>query len=178
MRILSLVFCRCLYLARCYAPVKKYAEALTLVQHANIHLREARSVLSTSDSDPINSGDPAYYPLTSTCFATLEGDLSTDGLLFKNEWFAYNGGSVDADNKSHKKPLFFDIALNYAQLDMDRLQQRAGNKPTVTSTANKAEPKQITKAKVEQIKRASTPEPQAATSGGLSSLLGGWWGRK
>jgi len=158
--------------------VKKYAEALTLIQHANIHLREARSVVSTSDSDPINSADPSYYPVMNTDFDTLEGDLSTDGLFFKNEWFTYNGGSVDADNKSHKKPLFFDIALNYVQLDMDRLQQRAGKRSSAASTTAKAEPKPIARAKLEERERVPTPEPQAAPSGGLSSLLGGWWGRK
>lgn len=166
-----------MYLARCYEPVKKYAEALTLVQHANIHLRETRSVLSTSDSDPITSSKRSYYPLTSTDFDKLEGELSADGLLFKKNWFAYNGGLTDADNKSHKKPLFFDIALNYVQLDMDQLQKRAGKHPSAKSTV-KAEPKQITRAKVEEIERAPTPEPQAAPSGGLTSLLGGWWGRK
>jgi signal recognition particle subunit SRP68 len=169
---------RCLYLARCYAPVKRYAEALTLVQHANINLRETRSVLSTSDSDPITSGNPSYYPFTNTDFDDLEGNLSTDGLQFKRDWFAYNGGSVNADTKSHKKPLFFDIALNYVQLDMDRLQERAGKKSAVKSTNAKAEPKQIARAKVEEEARPLTPEPQAASSGGLSSLLGGWWGRK
>jgi signal recognition particle subunit SRP68 len=107
----------------------------------------------------------------------LEGDLSADGLLLKRDWFSYNGGSVDTDDKSHKKPLFFDIALNYVQLDMDRLQERAGRKPATKSTAAKAEPKQVARAKVEE-QRPATPEPQATPSGGLSSLLGGWWGRK
>jgi signal recognition particle subunit SRP68 len=158
--------------------VKKYAEALTLVQHANIYLRETRSVLSTCDSDPITTGNPPYYPLTNGDFDRLEGDLSTDGLLLKRDWFAYNGGSVDADNKSYKKPLFFDIALNYVQLDMNRLQERAGKKPAVKSMTAKVEPKQIARAKVEEAERAPTPEPQAPPSGGLSSLLGGWWGRK
>ena len=32
--------------------------------------------------------------------------------------------------------------------------------------------------KVEEIERAATPEPSAQASGGLSSLLGGWWGRR
>src|SRR5882762_1866734 len=173
------IFCsRCLYIARCYAPVKKHAEALTLVQHANIYFRETRTILSMSDSDPITIGTPSYYSLTKADFDNLEGELSADGLLLKRDWFAFNGGSVDADNKSHKKPLFFDIALNYVQLDMNRLQERAGKQPVVQSMAAKVEPKQIAKAKVEEEMRSATPEPQAAPSGGLSSLLGGWWGRK
>jgi signal recognition particle subunit SRP68 len=157
---------------------------MTLVQHANIHLRETRSTLSLSESDPITVGNPPYYTLTKDDLDALESDLSTDGLQFKKDWFAYNGGSTDPDNNSYKKPLFFDIALNYAQLDMDKLQERAGKKPTViTAPARKdstAEKKQTTRAKVEEEIRPETPEPQttAQARGGLSSLLGGWWGRR
>lgn len=173
--VLNISCYRCLYLARCYAPIKKYPEALTLIQHANIHLRETRSVLSTVDSDPVNTGKPSYYSLANTDCDALEKALSADGLLLKRDWFAYNGGSVDADNKTYKKPLFFDIALNYVQLDMNQLQERAGKKPVV---AAKVEGKQIGRAKAEEEQRPPTPEPQAAPSSGLSNLLGGWWGRK
>jgi signal recognition particle subunit SRP68 len=177
-RILSLMdLCfRCLYLARCYAPVKKYAEGLTLLQHANIHLRGTRSTLSLSDYDPITFGSPVYYPLSSTDIAALEGDLSADALTLKKDWLVYNGGSIDLDHKTYKKPLFFDIALNYVQLDMDQLQERAGKKPKAPANAHLSGEKK--KAKVED--EVSTPEPQvsAPVRSGLSSLLGGWWGRK
>ncbi|KII94055.1 hypothetical protein PLICRDRAFT_695108 [Plicaturopsis crispa FD-325 SS-3] len=175
---------RCLFLARCYAPVKKYAEALTLIQHANIHLRETRSSLSLFDIDPITSGKPSYYPLDPPAFEALESDLSDDALQLKKDWFAYNGGSVSADNKSFKKPLFFDIALNYVELDMDRLRARAGKAPSpapVPASAPKSqvppEKKISAKAKVEEIERPETPQSQAPARGGLGSLLGGWWGR-
>lgn len=170
---------RCFYLARCYAPVKKYAEALTLVQHANIHTRETRSVLSTADSDPINiGGSSSFYMLNTKDFDTFDASLASDALSFKNDWFAYNGGKEGVDPKTYKKPLFFDIALNYVQLDMERLEERSGKAPS-KATAVKVEPKAISKAKVEEQERAATPEPpQAALSGGISSLLGGWWGRK
>jgi len=130
------------------------------------------------DSDPITTGTPSYYSLANADCDALERDLSADGLLLKRDWFAYNGGSVDADSKTYKKPLFFDIALNYVQLDMNRLQERAGKKPTVASMTAKVEPKQIARAKAEEEQRPPTPEPQVAPSVGLSSLLGGWWGRK
>lgn len=159
-------------------PVKKFAEALTLIQHANIHLRETRSVISTIDSDPITAGNPAYYTLNDDDFDKLDKGLSADALQFKKDWFAYNGGSIDADNKSYKKPLFFDIALNYVQLDMDRLQARAGKAPAPKSTTAKVEPKPVAKAKAEEIERPATPTTQPSQSGGLSNLLGGWWGRK
>ncbi|KAH9060825.1 hypothetical protein EDB87DRAFT_1674605 [Lactarius vividus] len=178
---------RCRYLALTYVPVKKYGEALTLVQRSNIHLREARSMLSTVHLDPISNGDPAFYPITADNFDLLDKDLAEDGSRFKNDWFTYNGGSLSVDNKDYKKPLFFDIALNYVQLDMNRLQERVGKQPqravlaaapirTEDPTADK---RPVAKAKLEEIQRPATPEPSApAAGGGLSSLLGGWWGRR
>lgn len=166
---------RCSYLAQCYVAVKKYAEALSLIQHATIYLRETRSTLSIFSEDPISAGSPAYYPLTSSDLDVLESTITQDGLTIKNEWFAYNGGSIDADNKTYKKPLFFDIALNYVQLDMDRLQERAGKAPAPALVPVQAVP---AKSRLEEVARPKTPEPQAPVRGGLSSLLEGWWGRK
>jgi signal recognition particle subunit SRP68 len=155
--------------------VKKYAEALSLIQHATIYLRETRSTLSIFSEDPISSGSPAYYPLTSSDLDILESTITQDGLTIKNEWFAYNGGSIDADNKTYKKPLFFDIALNYVQLDMDRLQERAGKASAPVLVPVQAVP---AKSRLEEVARPNTPEPQVPARGGLSSLLEGWWGRK
>lgn len=166
---------RCSYLSQCYVAVKKYAEALSLIQHATIYLRETRSTLSIFSEDPISSGSPAYYPLTSSDLDVLESTITQDGLTIKNEWFAYNGGSIDADNKTYKKPLFFDIALNYVQLDMDRLQERAGKASAPVLVPVQAVP---AKSRLEEVARPKTPEPQAPARGGLSSLLEGWWGRK
>ncbi|KAI0656807.1 hypothetical protein C8Q70DRAFT_920752 [Cubamyces menziesii] len=179
---------RCYYLAWCYAPLKKYAETLSLTQHASIHLRECRSMLEGMiETDPINNGNPAFYPLTLADLDKLDEELALDSTAFKNDWFAYNGGALDAESsKTHKKPLFFDIALNYINLDMDRLQERAGKVPAPTQVSvaapvpqQAAEKKSATsRAKVEEIERAATPEPSAQARGGLSSLLGGWWGRR
>lgn len=171
---------RCRYLARCYAPLRKYAEALTLTQHASIHLRSARStlgVLADSESDPIT-----FYPLLPVDVDQLDKDVLEDSTEYKRDWFAYNGGSVDEEaRKTYKKPLFFDIALNYVKLDMDRLQERAGKvvekAPQQTIVAPTAE-KKMTARVVEEVERAETPEPSTAAKGGLGSLLGGWWGRK
>ncbi|KAI0063148.1 hypothetical protein BV25DRAFT_450798 [Artomyces pyxidatus] len=174
---------RCLYLASAYAPVKKYGEALTLIQRGQIHLRESRSLLSTVDADLINEGDPTFYPISPATLDELDGELVADGLRFKNEWFAFNGGSPIADNRAYRKPLFFDIALNYVQLDMDRLQERAGVKKPVLAAPVPARAEPVpdkrpvakTKAKLEEELRAATPEPKAPPKGGLSNLLGGWW---
>lgn len=181
---------RCRYLAFTYVPVKRYGEALTLMQRSNIYLREARSVLSTIDTNPIAIGDPAFFPLASEDCDQLDKELTDDGNRFKSDWFAYNGGSISADNQEHKKPLFFDIALNYVQLDVDRLQERAGKrKPQPAAVlaptpvrADAEEPttdkRPVARAKLEEIERPATPETSAPAKGGLSSLLGGWWGRR
>ncbi|KAH8992061.1 hypothetical protein EDB92DRAFT_1859621 [Lactarius akahatsu] len=178
---------RCRYLALTYVPVKKYGEALTLVQRSNIHLREARSMLSTVHSDPILNGDPAFYPIAADDLDLLDKELAEDGSRFKNDWFTYNGGSLSVENKDYKKPLFFDIALNYVQLDMNRLQERAGKQPQrailapapIRTEVPTADKRPVAKAKLEEIQRPATPEPSAsAAGGGLSSLLGGWWGRR
>ncbi|KAJ7480054.1 hypothetical protein B0H11DRAFT_2026354 [Mycena galericulata] len=171
---------RCLFLARSYAPVKKYAEALTLIQHANIHVRETQSTLSLSDVDPISAAVPSFYPLSNENVLELEGALASEGLQFKRDWFAFNGGSVDTTAKLDKKPLFFDIAVNYVSLSMDmgRLRERAGLMPVEDSqpaAAPVAEKRQAAKEdNVDDVPEAKAP---VAARGGLSSLLGGWWGR-
>jgi signal recognition particle subunit SRP68 len=173
-----------MHLTRCYALVHKYAEALTLIQYANLHLRETRFTLSLSGSDPITSGEPAFYPFSTTSVDELESDLTILSLQLKKDWLAYNGGSANANDGPFKKPLFFDIALNYVQLDMDNLQGRAGRKPEATasvpvdasSKAEKQSEKKQTAKAMEEV-RPVTPEPQPVARGGLSNLLGGWWGR-
>lgn len=177
---------RCRYLARSYAPQKRYAEALTLTQHANLHLREARSILSViAETDPITAGARVFYTLTAADVDGLEGEVAADSLQYKKDWFAFNGGSLGTDSKTYKKPLFFDIALNYVELDMERLQERAGKKPVAAKVAPQAhvpaapapEKTAPSRARVDEMDRAPTPEPSASARSGLSSLLGGWWGR-
>jgi signal recognition particle subunit SRP68 len=129
----------------------------------------------------------SFYPLADSDCDTLDEEISRIGSDLKKDWFAFNGGSPTPDNESFKKPLFFDIALNYAELDMGRLQQRAGKEPQpAPAHINISQPQLLqvqkglaSKAKVEEIVRPATPELQAEISrGGLSSLLGGWWGHK
>lgn len=172
---------RCLFLARCYTPLKRYAEALTLINHGHIHMRETTSTLSLVVSDPISAAVPCFFPLSNDQVKDLENSLVSDSLQLKRDWFLYNGGSADADGKTYEKPLFFNIALNYVELDMDRLLERAGKQPVAPPTPLQAKPEPIAekkpsvKAKVEV--RPATPEPQASSRGGLSNLLGGWWGK-
>ena len=171
---------RCSYLACCYASVKKYAEALALLQHAAIHIRETTSSLSLSSSDLINEANPPFFPLSNDDVKELEVSTTEDGFQYKRDWFAFNGGSPDADPSSYTKPLFFNIALNYIDLDMDRLRGRAGKERTpmtapASSTQEQSEKKVSTKAKVEELSLETAPAPSQPTHRGLSSLLGGWW---
>ncbi|KAI6028980.1 hypothetical protein EDC04DRAFT_2715735 [Pisolithus marmoratus] len=164
---------RCSYLAQCYVAVKRYAEAMVLIQHATLHLRETRSTLSTIEG--VATAMDATYDLSSGTVDGLDASISEASPSVKKEWFAYNGGTVNGDPKAYQKPLFFDIALNYVQLDMDRLLERAGKAP---SKQNKEEMPQPVKSRREEVVRAEAPEPPVQTTSGLSALLGGWWGRK
>ena len=117
---------RCQYLARSYTSVKRYAEALTLLQRASLHLREARSSLSLLPSlstDPINTFDPSFYGLSEDLLTSFGEEVATESLHCKKDWFNYNGGDATGtiDRQTYKKPLFFDIALNYVEMDMDKL---------------------------------------------------------
>ncbi|KIM51491.1 hypothetical protein SCLCIDRAFT_18400 [Scleroderma citrinum Foug A] len=141
---------RCSYLAQCYIVVY------------SIH-------------DCWHLGDVSY-PLPPGTVDGLEIFISETSLSVKNEWFAYNGGKVDGDPKAYR-PLFFDIALNYVQLDMDRLLERAGKSPSKPKEGEREIQVQPAKSRLEEITRTETPEPPTLR-GGLSSLLGGWWGRK
>ncbi|KAF9560190.1 hypothetical protein CPC08DRAFT_818375 [Agrocybe pediades] len=182
---------RCVYLAHCYSAVKKYAEALTLLRNATLQIRETVTSLSLSQTDVLNEASPSFFPLHEDDVKNLEATIASDSVQYKREWFAYNGGSAKGNPSSYKKPLFFNIALNYVELDMDRLQQRAGKQPSKppVSTGKAApqaktdatvEKKQIPKTKADEpveTQAESQHQPQPAARGGLSSLLGGWWGK-
>lgn len=176
---------RCLYLAQCYSFIKKYPEALTLLQRATIYARETTANVALSEIDLVTSGDPSFFPFTTETIRDLENTIHSDGLQHKRDWFAYNGGSATADATTYQKPLFFNIALNYVELDMDRLHQRAGKEPAVappatgtpaTSNAESIEKKSIPKAKAEEP-LVPNPNTQLPSRSGLSSLLGGWWSK-
>jgi signal recognition particle subunit SRP68 len=210
---------RAMYLARAYAhpSTKKWAEALALERAGQLHIREARSVLSTldaatstlepsTDNQETDTGPAGtFYPLPSSRLDALEAELAADALAAKTAWFAYNGGQLESapsqEKGKHKKPLFFDIALNYVTLDMDALAARAGKAPTAPQGSSSAAAKSKNvptsaagasskvsaslgvpghEKKTAEEERAATPEPEPAKSGGggLGGLLGGWWGRK
>lgn len=183
-RALTISSQRCLFLARCYTSTKKYSESLSLNRSASLHLREAQNALAALG----DGADPAtFYPLPEPTVETLEADLAADGKRTKTDFFAHNGGQPGADPGAWKKPLFFDIALNYVQLDMERLEARAGKAAAPAAPAAPARkdapatlavPKAVGRAKVEEEVRATTPEPEEHARGGLGGLLGGWWGRK
>lgn len=69
---------------------------------------------------------------------------------------------------------------------MDRLLERAGKAPTEPTPIAAPKPQKAEvsaekrapapKAKAEEA-RPETPQPAASAKSGLTSLLGGWWGR-
>lgn len=189
---------RCLFLAHCYSPLKKYAEALALLQHASIHIRETSNTLSILTHDPISTDSnqkSSFFSLSSSDVKLLEDQLTEDSLQYKRDWFSYNGGSTTKNPKEYEKPTFFNIALNYVPLNMEQLLKKAGKEPSApvaaapakapasaakaakpTQAENTMEKKPVARTKVEAA-RPTTPEPQSSARGGLSSLLGAWWGR-
>ena len=144
---------------------------------------------TVAEGNPELSPETSFYPLADSDCDTLDEEVLRVSFELKRDWFAFNGGSPTPDNESYKKPLFFDIALNYVELDVDQLQRRAGKGPSpAPAPIHLLQPKPqlpqaqkglTSKAKAKEIAPPATPEPPVDTSrGGLSSLLGGWWGRK
>ncbi|KAE9385800.1 hypothetical protein BT96DRAFT_928631 [Gymnopus androsaceus JB14] len=162
------------------------------------------TIESDSAEDP-NAGVNEFYPLTKSGVDALDNSVARLGTEYKRAWMDKGVvGAEGEDGKKTKKPTFFNIALNYAvDLDdpvlMGRLRERAGKAPVPTpappsqrpgSDARVAPtPKTPAAAKgktlEDNISRSGTPEPKPAAansnsgrgSGGLSGLLGGWWGR-
>jgi signal recognition particle subunit SRP68 len=167
---------RALSLSQTYEPHHKYAEAISLTQRAQLHLRETHTNL-TDTSNP-DTPETSFYPLASASAQTLEQDVQRAELDLKKRWFAHNGGKVVEG--SHQKPLFFDAVLNYVDLPMEKLQEKAGIAPAAAKTSPVVEKKTLVERKVD----AERNEPPASTAaqqesqGMLGSLLGGWWGRK
>jgi len=170
-------------MARAYATLRRYAEALSVTQSAHIRLREARYQLSLLSTPFIP--ETTYFPLADEPhLSSLESELNAEELKLKQEWFAYNGGTVDGTEADAltKKPLFYDIAFNSVNLPMDRLLRRVGRAPAPMPTL--APVGQPTKAKIDEPGVSTVPEPEetsptsAPARGGLSTLLGGWWGRR
>ena len=163
------------------------------MQHASLHLREARSSLSLLPTPEEAADSPdSFLTLTDTSITTLENELDAESLQCKKDWFTYNGGDATGtvDRKTYKKPLFFDIALNYVEVNMERLQERAGKTPATAPPPLAAPQPQrapvpteaargpVGKAKAEAIVRPATPEPSnEPAKSRLGGLLGGWWGR-
>jgi signal recognition particle subunit SRP68 len=169
---------RCLYLSYFYAApsLKRYAQALALTQRARLHLREAESnqQLLEHASLPNFSFVPSKKQITE-----VEATLSASETKFKTEWFNFNGGALtsptqtigESDATTTKKPLFFDIALNYADVDIDALRSKAGLE--VQKRSASAPSAQRVKETVEEA--APVEKPASAATSRLGSLLGSWW---
>lgn len=133
-----------------------------------------------TDQEEQNSPETEFYPLTRTSAQALEQDVQKAELEFKTRWFAYNGGKPQG-NTQHQKPLFFDVALNYVELPMERLQEKAGIVPAEqpAKVSPVVEKRALVDRKVDaQPEEAPAAPVQQESQGVLGTLLGGWWGRK
>ena len=194
-----------LYLSRTYGTLKRYAEALSLTAKAHIYLREARSILSTSDTvqDGVKA-EKGYCPLTLDDVSRFEEELIKEESTLKLEWYAFNGGAATSlPQDKHRKPMFYDVAFNYVELPMERLQARARGQvgakagvtpktpPGVTTNAGRAIAQQTSpvptaengkrERRMTKVEEAPpTPDVKIVQSGGfgIGGILGGWWGRQ
>ncbi|CAE6431286.1 unnamed protein product [Rhizoctonia solani] len=163
------------FLSKTYEPHNKYSEAVALTQRANLHLREAHTNFAdTTGSTP----ETTFYPLTLDSVKALEQEVQNTETDLKKHWFAYNGGKTVGNQ--HQKPMFFDIALNYIELPMEKLQEKAGIAPKVQAakTSPAVEKRVLAERKAEPEPEEPAPAASQQSQGMLGSLLGGWWGRK
>lgn len=187
LRILHVKAQRTLYLAEIYAhhTQRRYAEAVTLTQRGQLHMREAKTMLSILPGKI--SPHLSFYPINDGMVADMEGKLAEFEEKCKREWFGYNGGLVGErkPGSRHEKLVFFDIAFNYVEPPMDDLRKRAG----LPALDGDVIPNNALKAKAEAEQPSSripaVPEEKqmeentnTKTSGGLAGFLGSWWGRK
>ena len=169
-------------MARTYASLKRYAEAVSLTQTAQVRMREARfqlSLLSSQSDVP----ETEYFPLSEEAVQRLETRVVQEEKRMKMDWFALNGGSIqDGTENKGAKALFYDIAFNSVEDPLDKIKRRAGRAVKEKSKgAHTARTSVDAKAKMlAQVDEpaASEEASEAPQRGVLGSLLGGWWGRR
>lgn len=193
-RIAFIRAARCLYMARTYASLKRYAEAVSLTQTAQVRLREARFQLSLLSSQG-DAPETEYFPLSEEAIQRLEVRIVQEEKRMKMDWFALNGGSVkDGVEGKGKKPLFYDIAFNSIEDPLNKVKHRAGRAVEVKKPAGPSAARPglgiATKTDGKTKSQAQVDEPAALGQGAedkaaeapqrsvLGSLLGGWWGRR
>ncbi|QRV76779.1 signal recognition particle 68 kDa protein [Ceratobasidium sp. AG-Ba] len=168
---------RALSLSQTYEPYNKFAEAISLTQRAQLHIRETHTNLTENTESP----ETAFYPLAPSTAKELEESIQKAELDLKKRWFAYNGGKPTT-TASNQKPLFFDAVPNYIDLPIENLYKKGGVEPPAVAARSSPVVEKKTmperKVDVEPEERPISPPPKQESQGMLGSLLGGWWGRK
>ncbi|KAG8728974.1 hypothetical protein FRC10_004370 [Ceratobasidium sp. 414] len=168
---------RALSLSQTYEPHYKYAEAISLTQRAQLHLRETHTNLTDDTEIP----ETAFYPLTPSTTKALEESVQRAELDLKKRWFAHNGGKPVTAG-TNQKPLFFDAVPNYIDLPINSLYAKGGVAPAAAPRLSPVvEKKTVVERKVDvepEEPPLSPPPTKQESQGMLGSLLGGWWGRK
>jgi signal recognition particle subunit SRP68 len=165
----------CLYLSRCYAlSGRKYGEALALTQQAFLHIREARGSMQVVGSEQFKEKSSIAFPSRASLFH-IEEEIILDERAYKANWFSLNGGKLSSNSTqdSHQKPLFFDIALNYIDLDVEVLHTKAqGLIPQ--QTKNTLEPTKMLSSPTKAEEKVASSESSSVSR--LGGLLSNWWG--
>jgi signal recognition particle subunit SRP68 len=146
---------------------------LALTQRAWLDVREAHNSLRIPESAAETNS--VAFP-SRTDLANAEQELREDERKYKAEWFTLNGGRLGPSQEHHRQPLFFDIALNYMEPELEAINGRIEpQKPTGQHA--KVAPKVQSKFN-EESQDENTSQSQLPPTSRLGGLLGSWWGRK
>lgn len=169
------MFSSCIYLARCYAitSLNSFQDSLSLTQRAWLHIREARAWMDMTRETKTKASQ-TLIP-SSDKVAQIENQLKEDEHDYKAGLFtSIDGANSKISNRfHHRQQVFFDIALNYIDVDLEGLSIRAhGKKAEVqkeVTAAGTAAQKSMDNA-VHTVENIPTSR--------LGGLLGSWWGKR
>jgi hypothetical protein len=125
-----------MHLARAYSSLKQHPKAALLAERAVVYARQARVAFKPTPDELDGSLHP--LGLTDDDVDRFDAEVKAARQQIGKAWFAAGpdadpaegvaGMSLDPDAaKKRNKPLFFDIAVNYAtHPDLDEIARRAG----------------------------------------------------
>lgn len=196
-----LPFTRCYYLAAVYRLLQKFEEAFTLNEHASLYVRQAGSTLALelqSDSRDIRIVDD-LPPLDANALQTISTECERQASDIQKAWYSASLdpeesrpkddegpdlANLSLSNKpaKSKRPLFFDIAYNYAiAIDTDAIGRRARGDADPDAASVPQQAQKVAAQAFESVAKTVTPSAaaspeQAAGSNAAPAPRKGIWG--
>ncbi|KAG6915991.1 hypothetical protein DXG01_008971 [Tephrocybe rancida] len=142
--------------ARGQVDSRLYPAVVKLLDTVLQSLDQMRTLSIVDDSPDLAAGVEGRTSFTKArrCLYLAQCYAPVKRLALKRTWFAHNGGAPTSDkDRTFEKPLFFNIALNYVELDMERLAVRAGKHAEVEKRVEKrVDPQENVQQPVLQVK--------------------------